>query len=413
VPAGTYWIYGAVNTSGGENGPWEEGDYVGDLQITVDGDETVNLTFEVYEENHEGACQDLGNSSLEGSMTILEPVDNGIWVVVIDENSGPSDGSLTCQEGIIPASTTTFDYEISSKIPAGTYKVYVMIFGNGNMDHPIYASNSYEVTFTGEDTQHLDFPLLTGIFCDDAGDSTLNGTLTIPDSAEGGFWWILIDDDLDMDNGWTTCFSGIIPNLDTLIPYEVPGRIPAGTYYVYLMIFESYNLDDDLLYTAGFDGSMQVTFSGDDNQTLDINIDIGDLIGLWKQVDDEENDYILHEPDVDFDVDGTDEDTGVWNYLLFTSTTLSEYRKIVYINYDGGPDTTSIQIGNVYIEEDDKNMGPYSYSGTILTLGSDQLYLTFDEDIMIISEDMVEFKRFKKVDESEVDNEIVIPDDDI
>ncbi|MFC2088296.1 LamG domain-containing protein [Calditrichota bacterium] len=64
---------------------------------------------------------------------------------------------------------------------------------------------------------------------------TAQGTLSLPFEAAGKMWGVLIDTDLDGDNGYTklvtgTCGSG------TNIPYSISG-VPTGTYFIYAVVF--------------------------------------------------------------------------------------------------------------------------------------------------------------------------------
>jgi len=73
--------------------------------------------------------------------------------------------------------------------------------------------------------------------------ATVNGTLSLPAEASGQPYYVLIDHDLDGGNGFVmavtnTCGSG------TTTAYSISG-VPAGTYYVYAVVFVVGNPQDE------------------------------------------------------------------------------------------------------------------------------------------------------------------------
>jgi hypothetical protein len=68
-----------------------------------------------------------------------------------------------------------------------------------------------------------------------SGSATVNGTLTIPADANGKTVYVIIDNDMNGDNGWKyaatgTCGSG------TSGTYTF-NSIASGTYYIYAVVF--------------------------------------------------------------------------------------------------------------------------------------------------------------------------------
>ena len=64
---------------------------------------------------------------------------------------------------------------------------------------------------------------------------TIEGTLTLPFEANGKTWAVLIDDDLNGDNGYVIIGMGSC-GIGTNISYSI-NDVPTGTYYVYSAIF--------------------------------------------------------------------------------------------------------------------------------------------------------------------------------
>jgi len=65
--------------------------------------------------------------------------------------------------------------------------------------------------------------------------ATVTGTLTFPNAAAGKTYYVLVDTDINGDNGYVkmntgTCGSG------TNVNYEV-NNVPVGTYFVYAAVF--------------------------------------------------------------------------------------------------------------------------------------------------------------------------------
>jgi len=63
----------------------------------------------------------------------------------------------------------------------------------------------------------------------------IGGTLTLPFDANGKIWAVLIDNDIDGDNGFVKMGSGTC-GAGTSVPYTVDG-IPKGNYYIYAVVF--------------------------------------------------------------------------------------------------------------------------------------------------------------------------------
>ena len=64
---------------------------------------------------------------------------------------------------------------------------------------------------------------------------TVQGTLNLPSAAAGKIWGVLIDNDLNGDNGYVqlgmgTCGTGLT------VPYTI-NNVPRGVYYIYAVVF--------------------------------------------------------------------------------------------------------------------------------------------------------------------------------
>jgi len=65
--------------------------------------------------------------------------------------------------------------------------------------------------------------------------ATINGTLNIPTDATGKSWAVLVDNDINGENG-NVCFSDGTCGTGTAISYTVE-NVPTGTYYLYAVVF--------------------------------------------------------------------------------------------------------------------------------------------------------------------------------
>ena len=65
--------------------------------------------------------------------------------------------------------------------------------------------------------------------------ATVAGTLTLPSAADGKSYYVLVDTDIDGDNGQVKMSTGICGS-GTSVNYQVDG-VPVGTYYVYGAVF--------------------------------------------------------------------------------------------------------------------------------------------------------------------------------
>jgi hypothetical protein len=63
---------------------------------------------------------------------------------------------------------------------------------------------------------------------------TVQGTLTLPGSALGKEWVVIVDNDFNGDNGWVAISSGTCGSSLTM-EFTV-SNVPPGTYYVYALV---------------------------------------------------------------------------------------------------------------------------------------------------------------------------------
>ncbi len=85
---------------------------------------------------------------------------------------------------------------------------------------------------------------------------TISGNIILPAAELGVTWQVLVDTDMNFNNGITNMVVGICPLGATSIPYSVTA--PAGTYYVYALVktagaLTSPPIAGDLL---GWDGAL-------------------------------------------------------------------------------------------------------------------------------------------------------------
>ena len=64
---------------------------------------------------------------------------------------------------------------------------------------------------------------------------TISGVLNLPAAASGKTWVVMIDNDMDGDNGSTAMSFGVCGS-GTTVSYQIQ-NIPAGTYYIYSVVF--------------------------------------------------------------------------------------------------------------------------------------------------------------------------------
>jgi len=67
------------------------------------------------------------------------------------------------------------------------------------------------------------------------GPASVTGTLQLPGEASGKKWGVLIDDDLNGDNGFIRADSGTCGS-GTTVKYTIDD-VAAGTYYIYAVVF--------------------------------------------------------------------------------------------------------------------------------------------------------------------------------
>jgi len=73
---------------------------------------------------------------------------------------------------------------------------------------------------------------------DDSDDeimTTVNGKIIIPEAAEGKTWYVILDDDIDGNNGNILQCSGSC-DMSENIAYTIK-NVPIGTYYLYAVVF--------------------------------------------------------------------------------------------------------------------------------------------------------------------------------
>ena len=290
VPAGTYYLWASVDTD--ESGDLTWGDFLGwyggsgawppaAVNATVPDIGEVVLDFSLAEYGNFG-----GTTTISGTVTMPAAAEGNNYTIIIETDFDPTTGSIAVLNGVC-GDGTTFDYSIST-VPGGTYFVYAFI----DMDDSLFLTTGdylgwyggsgsmppAEVNAVVPDSGSVVFDFPVGVYGEAL--TTVNGTITLPEVAEGKQYSIYIDTDFDLVNGYTAIEEGACDSTLT-IDYSI-GEISEGSYFVFAFV----DIDSSGGYTSfdflGVYGGDPVTpnavVPSSGSVTFDFSLDPGDEI---------------------------------------------------------------------------------------------------------------------------------------